>query len=344
MTESMDARISRLHAQGLVDMHFDLLMNLYEKRQRTGVLAQDFESDLAAGDISVLGTAIFIEEAYLPEQALRVGLDQVARLYIECERSPRFVICRTSAELDAARATGRIALLITMEGVEPIGTDLNLLRVFYELGLRMVGLTHARRNLAADGGLLAANTSSRHGLPPFGRELVTEAERLGMIVDLAHLNPAGVDDVLAMTKHPPVISHTNPRAFFDIDRNTSDDQLRAVGARGGVIGVNGALVGSTPEQATLDTYVDNIEHIVRVAGINAVGLGFDFFKFIWDSWSPATRAGFIAYFREPTFMPELSNHSQTRALTRCLVERGWSAPDIASLLYGNWLRVLHQLL
>jgi membrane dipeptidase len=343
-TESIESRIERLHAAGMVDMHFDLLMDLYEKRKRSNVLRDDFEAQLDAGGIGVIGAAIYIDEPYLPEQALRVALDQIARLYVEVESNPRFAICRTYADIVKARQNNQFALLITMEGVEPVGTDLNLLRVFYELGLRSVGLTHARRNLAADGGLFGANISSRNGLPRFGRQLVQELERLHILIDLAHLNPAGVDNVLSLTKQPLIFSHTNPRKFFDIDRNASDDHIRAVGARGGVIGVNGALVGAKPPEATIDMLVDNIEYTVELTGVDSVAIGFDFFKFIWDQWTPAHQQELIAYLLEPAFLPDLQHHGQARNLTRRLIERGWQDRDIEKLLYGNWHRVLEQVL
>jgi membrane dipeptidase len=343
-TDTLESRIDRLHAPGVIDMHWDLLMDLYEKRKRANVLRDDFEAQLDAGGIGVVGAAIYIDEQYLPEQALRVGLDQIARLYVECESNPRFVICKSYADLVKARRENKFAVLITMEGVEPLGSDLNLLRVFYELGLRSVGLTHARRTMAADGGLFGANISSRGGLTPFGRDLVREMERLSIIVDLAHLNPAGVEDVLAMTTRPPIFSHVNPRKFFDIDRNASDDYIRAVGARGGVIGVNGALVGANAAQATLDMFIDNIEYTVELAGIDHVGLGFDFFKFIWDQWTPAQQAALNAYLAPPHFIADLEHHGHTRNLTRRLIARGWKEEDITKLLYTNWMRALERLL
>jgi membrane dipeptidase len=344
MTESIEARIDRLHAPGVIDMHWDLLMDLYEKRKRQNVLRDDFEAQLDAGGIGVVGAAMYIDEQYLPEQALRVGLDQIARLYIECESNPRFAICKSYADIVKARKANQFAVLITMEGVEPLGSDLNLLRVFYELGLRSVGLTHARRTMAADGGLFGANISSRGGLTGFGRELVQEMERLHIMLDLAHLNPAGVDDVLAITTRAPIFSHVNPRKFYDLDRNASDDHIRAVGARGGIVGVNGALVGSNAEQCTLDGFIDNVEYIVELAGMDSVGIGFDFFKFLWDSWSPAQQAALIAYIHEPKFIPDLEQHGHAKNVTRRLIARGWKDEDIARLLYGNWMRVFEQLL
>src|SRR6266576_1098053 len=140
---SIEEQIDRLHAGGIVDMHFDVPMDLYEKRDRKNVLETEFLPELEAGNIRVLGVAIYIEDRYLPDTGLRVALDQIARLYAETEQSRRFAICRSYREIQEAHETGRIALLITMEGVEPLGTDLNQLRVFYELGVRSIGLTHA---------------------------------------------------------------------------------------------------------------------------------------------------------------------------------------------------------
>src|SRR5207247_5360109 len=152
--QSIQQRTDRLHAGGIVDFHFDLLIDLYEKRDRPGALVSHFLPEFETGRIGVLGVAIYIEDRYLPEMGLRVALDQVARLYAEVEQTQRFAICKTFAEIEQARAANKIVLVITMEGVEPLGEDLNLLRAFYELGVR-------------------------------------ECERLGIVIDLAHINPKG---------------------------------------------------------------------------------------------------------------------------------------------------------
>ena len=267
----IEEHIDRLHRHGLVDMHFDLLMDLYEKRARTDVLTSDFLADMRAGNIGVVGVAIYIEDDYLPEMALRVALSQIARLEVEVERTPDFAICRSYAEIVAARQAGQIALLITMEGVEPLGGDPDMLRIFHQLGVRCLGLTHARRNLAGDGGLFAPSGSSSQGLTDFGKELVRLCEQLGIIVDLAHLNPAGVDDVLAMVTKPVIISHTNPRAFFDIERNSSDEQIRRVGELGGVIGLGAVLLSDQESKATVEGYVDQLRICGRLGGFRQRG-------------------------------------------------------------------------
>src|SRR5262245_7530701 len=168
MNESTEERIERLQTGGIIDMHFDLPMDLYEKRDRRDVLVTEFLPELRAGNTSVVGAAIYIEDRYLPQNGLRVALDQIARLYAETTDSDDFAICKNFRQIQTARETGKVAFLITMEGVEPLGTDLNQLRVFYELGVRSIGLTHARTNAAGHGGIFAASGSPAEGLTAFG--------------------------------------------------------------------------------------------------------------------------------------------------------------------------------
>src|SRR5205814_5044449 len=344
MNQSVEERIDRLQAGGIIDMHFDLPMDLYEKRERRDVLGTEFLPEFKAGNVAVVGAAIYIEDRYLPQNGLRVALDQVARLYAETAVSGRFAICKNCLEIQAAAETGKIAFLITMEGVEPLGTDLNQLRVFYELGVRSIGLTHARSNAAGHGGVFAASGSPRDGLSAFGREVVRECEALGVIVDLAHINPAGFEEILSITIKPPIVSHTNVRRYYDIERNISDEQIRKIGARRGVIGINSILVSPREEESTLDHYVDQIEHIANLIGIDSVGIGFDFFEFIYRHWPEARQKALAAKFITPHFIPDLTNHSHAHNFTRRLIERGFSDADIEKILRGNWLRIFKELL
>ena len=344
LEKSIEARIDQLHADGIVDLHFDMPMDLYEKRDRTNVLATDYLPELEAGNIGVLGAAIYIEDRYMPEMGLRVGLDQIARVYAEAEQCTRFAICKSCQEILDARKDRKIALLITMEGVEPLGTDLELLRVLYELGVRAIGLTHARRNAAGDGGVFAPTGSSRDGLTGFGRDVVGQCEALGMIVDLAHINPAGFEDILTLTKKPPIVSHTNVRKYYDIERNISDEQIKMIGKRRGVIGVNSVLVSPNKEESTLDRYIDHIEHVVNLIGVECVAIGFDFFEFIYRQWPESARKELAAKFTTPHFIPDLSNHSHARNLTRKLIEHGFSDENIEKILRDNWMRIFKQTL
>lgn len=341
---SIEERIDRLHAGGIIDMHFDLPMDLYEKRQRTNVLQSEFLPEFEAGNVSIVGAAIYIEDRYLPSNGLRVALDQVARLYAETAASQRFAICKSYPEIRVATEAGKIAFIITMEGIEPLGTDLNQLRVFYELGVRSIGLTHARTNLAGHGGVFAATGSPTEGLTDFGCDVVRECEALGVIIDLAHINPAGFEEILSITTKPPIVSHTNVRRYYDIERNISDEQIRSIGKRRGVIGVNSILVSPREEESTLNHYVDHIEHIVSLIGIDGVAIGFDFFEFIYRQWPESRQKELAAKFTAPHFIPKLRNHSHSRNLTRILIERGFGDADIEKILRDNWLRIFKELL
>ena len=341
----MEDRITRLHAHGIVDLHFDLLLDLYQTRKRPGVLTGQYLPQFEAGDVGVIGVAIYIEDRYLPELGLRVALDQVVRLYAEVEHADaRFAICKTFNEISRARAVNKIALLITMEGVEPLGEDVDLLRAFYELGVRSVSLTHARRNAAGSGAIFAPSGSPGDGLTPFGREIVRECERIGIVIDVAHINPKGFDDIVDLTTKPLIVSHTNARRLYDIERNISDEQIKIIAERGGVIGVNAILVSPKPEESTIDRYIDHIEYIIDLIGTDGVGLGFDFCEYLFQQLPTTVREELSAKLTTPHFIPELTNHSQTRALTRKLIARGFTDEQIEKLLFRNWMRILQHLL
>ena len=342
--ESSEQRTNALHAAGVIDMHFDLPMDLYEKRAQSNVLATEFLPEFEAGGMGLIGAAIYIEDRYLPERGLQVALDQIARLYVEAESSKRCVVCRTHQEISDALDSKKVGFLITMEGVEPLGDDLDLLRAFYELGLRAIGLTHARTNAAGHGGIFAASGSSPEGLTPFGRELVRECERLGIIIDLAHINPAGFKEIVDLTTKPVIVSHTNSRKFYNVERNISDEQIEMIGQRRGVIGVNSILVSPKQEKSTLDCYVDHIQHVIDLVGIDCVGIGFDFFEFIYRQWPEEKKKWMAEKLTTPHFIPDLTNHSHAQNLTRKLIERGFSDTDIEKILRGNWLRIFKELL
>src|SRR6266516_398865 len=300
--KSIDERLDRLHKGGIIDLHFDLPMDLYEKRDRKNVLESEFLPEFDKGNIGVLAVAVYIEDRYLPETCLRVALDQIARLYAEIQTCKRLAICKSFREIQKARETGRIALLITMEGVEPLGTDLDLLRAFYELGVRSIGLTHARSNAAGHGGVFGASGSSPEGLTSFGQDVVRECERLGMIIDLAHINRAGFDEIFSITTKPPIVSHTNVRRYYDIERNIRDEQLKMIGKRRGVIGVNSVLVSAAKEESTLDPYNDHIQYIANLIGTDGVGIGFDFFEFIYCKWPESRQKELATKFTTPHFI------------------------------------------
>ncbi len=339
---NIDARVDLLLSGGVIDFHFDLPMELYAKRDRVGLFSEKFLPELKLGNISTFVAAIYIEDKYLPDKASEVAHEQIARLVAEAEFSKEATVCRSYGEIEAARSAGKIAILISMEGAEPIGEDLGRLGEFHKLGLRLIGLTHARSNAAAHGGVFAPSGSSPKGLTKFGRDLVKECERLGIIIDLAHINPAGFEEIISITRRTPIVSHSNSRRFYDIERNMSDAQIKMIGQRGGVIGVNSILVSSRKGESTLDRYIDHMEHIAGLIGIDAVGIGFDFFEFLYAQWPVEEQRELAAKLAEPQFIPDLKDHSHAPDLIRKLMKRGFSDTDIEKILFGNWDRILRK--
>ena len=127
---------------------------------------------------------------------------------------------------------------------------------------------------------------------------------------------------------------------YDGQINISDDQIKMIGEQRGVIGVNSVLVSPKEEASTLDCYVDHIEHIANLIGIDGVGIGFDFFEFIYSQWPESAKKQLAEKLTTPHFIPDLRNHSQSRNLTRKLIERGFSDEEIEKILRRNWLRIL----
>jgi membrane dipeptidase len=162
------------------------------------------------------------------------------------------------------------------------------------------------------------------------------------MIDLAHINPAGFNDILSMTTRPPIVSHTNARRYYDIERNITDEQIKMIGERRGVIGINSVLVSPMKEESSMDRYVDHIEHVADLIGIDGVAIGFDFFEFIYSQWPESAKKELAAKLTTPHFIPELRNHSHAANLARKLIQRGFSDEHIERILRGNWLRIFQE--
>src|SRR5215213_3877588 len=271
------------------------------------------------------------------EASLRKTLLQLETLQREAAMTPDVALCRTGAEIDAALADGRIALLLALEGTPGVGTDIELFAVFHRLGIRMASFTHWSRAPLADG---TADEDAGSRLPAVGVAALRELERLGIILDVSHLAAPALDHVLELATRTIVASHSSCRALCDHHRNLSDDHLRAIAATGGVVGINMLPFFIDAESPTLDRVVDHFEHVAEVAGIDHVGVGPDFIKQYADEVY-ASRAVYapLGGFNLKEGIPGLAGTRDLPNLTERMVERGWSEPDIRKALGENWLRV-----
>ena len=329
-------------------------------RMKSSGITGEFFSIYVEGDLATKPTV-------LGGGALRRAIDLIDVTYGQVERHPNDLILATSsADIRRAKAEGKIAVLMGVEGGHAIENSLYALRELYRLGCRYMTLTHTNTNEWADSaGFSGPPPVRHHGLAPFGEEVVREMQRIGMLVDISHTSDETFNAVIKMAKAPIIASHSSSRALGDNRRNLTDDMLKSLAQNGGIAMVNfwskflsteysnkfdkwlekngkafaeiRAKFKTNPTEAKADmeklkasagplptvplsVLIDHIDHMVKVAGIDHVGLGSDF-------------DGVDA-------LPEgLAGIQDLPKITLELVKRGYSDEDILKILGGNFLRV-----
>jgi len=335
-------RIENIHKNfTIVDAHLDLLYDVEKKRKegQKRVIETNYLPGFKEGGINIIVSSIYIDDEFLPELALRKALDQISAFHHELDESgDKIIFVKSLDDMDKALKENKIGVLLSFEGVEPIVNDINLLRIFYELGVRGVGLTWSRRNYAADGCSFGHVKDRENGLADFGRQVVKLAEQLGMIIDVSHLNDVGFWDVMEITTQPVIASHSNCRALNGIMRNLTDDQIRAIAKTGGVIGINAVSKIVAEHNADVKALANHVDHLREVAGIEHVGLGFDFCDKIFGIQTPGKDK------KQRSTYDVIDGHKNIYQLTEELIKRGYTDDELR-LIYGeNFLRVYNYVL
>jgi len=359
-----------LRSVPLIDGHNDLAWEIRESKSAPmDVAAYDLRTRtpghtdlerLKAGQVGAQFWSIYVPGEVKDSGYARIQLEQfdIARRFIA--RYPdRLALALTADDIEREVKRGRIASLLGMEGGHVIENSLGALRAYYDLGARYLTLTH---NVTLDWADAALDSVRHDGLTDFGREVVREMNRLGMLVDLSHVSPATMSDALDVTQAPVIFSHSSARALTEHPRNVPDSILQRLPKNGGVVMVTfvpafvsnevaqyekreteenerlSAQVADTAEvsrrmeewraanprpQATLAQVADHIEHVRKVAGVDHVGLGSDF-----DGITNV-----------PVGLEDVSTFPQLFAE---LIRRGWSDDDLKKLAGRNVLRVLRE--
>jgi len=358
-----------LRSSPLIDGHNDLPWRIraevkpprdvaaYDLRQTTSGHT-DFPR-LAQGQVGAQFWSVYVPGEIKDSGFARVQLEQIDIARQVIARYPeRLALALSAADIEREFKQGRIASLIGMEGGHVLENSLGALRMYYDLGARYLTLTH---NVTTDWADAALDSARHAGLTPFGREVVREMNRLGMLVDLSHVSPATMSAALDVSEAPVIFSHSAARALVDHPRNVPDSILQRLPANGGIVMLtfvpafvsqaaaevdlrrmaNTKYVQQTvadtaerrraleawdaanPEpRATLAQVADHIEHVRRVAGVDHVGIGSDF-----DGIE-----------RVPVGLEDVSHFPDLFAE---LARRGWSDEDLRKLAGRNLLRVLH---
>lgn len=266
--------------------------------------------------------SVYIPYEAVEDGAARTQLEQIdIALEVVETYADVFELALTVSDVNRIFGEGKIASMLGMEGGHAIENSLGALRGFYEMGVRYMTLTHNGTLDWADAG----SDEHRHGgLTEFGREVVREMNRMGMLVDLAHTSPETMNDALDVAEAPVIWSHADARGMHDHTRNVPDQVLRRLPENGGVVMITFVPQFLTAnDRATLADVADHIEHVVEVAGIDHVGIGSDF-----DGIS-STPVGLEDVSTFPALFAELSR-------------RGWSEDDLAKLAGENVLRAWHE--
>jgi membrane dipeptidase len=358
------ARARRIDAQAIgVDSHIDTIQRVLianvDLAQRSSSGHADFPR-LREGGMKAPFFALWCPVYYKGSEAVRRTLQLRDAMQSVLDAHPdQIELATTATEIERVVKSGKIAAFLAIEGGHQIADDLAVLRVYYRLGIRSMTLTHFRNNNWADS---STDTARHNGLTDFGKSVVREMNRLGMLVDVSHVSDKTFYDTIAISTKPVILSHSSCRAISDVPRNVTDDMLRALAKNGGVIGINfgegfispkdaerlratiaGAsqapdLTGKALDDyaaeeyrrdvatshkafATIEDVVAHIDHVVKVAGIDHVGIGSDF-----DGISSPPQG--------------LEDVSKMPALTAALLKHGYKEQDILKILGGNTLRVI----
>jgi membrane dipeptidase len=327
----------------VVDAHSDILSDILGRRAagQTKVLESIWLPAMKAGGIDLRVAAIYSPPQYVPELALRRALDEVAGFLDELDATPGAALCTTPDDIRRATSEGKRGFILGMEGVEPLGSDLTLLGVFYRLGVRVLGITHALRNYAADGAFFdPKRTGLVGGLSDFGVELTERAQTMGMLLDISHLNEPGFWDVVKLSRAPIIASHSNCRALTDHPRNLTDEQIKAVADTGGVIGINS--IARFVDPPDLSHLLDHVDRLVKIAGKEHVGLGLDFCSYLLEHKSPMERSGMRP--RAYLSVDGLAGDHDVPKIPALLAARGYPGDTIDLIMGENFHRVFRQVL
>lgn len=250
-----------------------------------------------------------------------------------------FILVDSVDDIREAKRTGKIGVGFHFQGSEAVGRDLANVGAYYKLGVRWMLMAYNFQNNVGTGCIEAQKNDG--GLSAFGRDLVAEMNRVGMLVDCSHSGYRTTMDAMEVSTHACIFSHSNPRALYDHPRNIRDDQIKACAATGGVIGVNGVgqFIGE-PGGVQLDTIISIIDYLADLVGPQHVALGLDYMtpghcKALYDFYK-----GNVA---KKIGMPELPwaflSPSTIPALLEKLLAKGYSADDLRGIMGENFLRV-----
>lgn len=249
-----------------------------------------------------------------------------------------YVLIDTVADIERARSTGRLAVGFDIEGANAIADQLSLVALYHALGVRWMLLAYNCNNRVGGG-----CQDDDPGLSAFGREVIAEMERVGMVVCLSHTGERTAMQAMEAASKPVIFSHSCARAVHQHPRNISDAMMRACAATGGVVGLNGIGIFLGRNDASTDAFMRNLDHVVQTIGPQHVGLGMDYIfdRQELEEYLTKMRASFPAGLGYDAGMPMIEPE-RLPAIVDAMLARGYGDEAVRAILGGNWLRVARQ--
>jgi membrane dipeptidase len=316
-------RVFKIHQQAIVidSLNASIMSDVYFKKlQKAGVTAVNYT-------IAMMHNMSETVKRILDFQ------DMVA------DMKETVLLATTSSDIIRAKREGRTSILLGFQNIQPLENDLRLLNLYHQLGVRIVQLSYHFRNAAADGGGERIDS----GLSIFGISLIEQMNRLGMVVDLAHVGRKSVLEAAELSEDPVIASHSNPRGLVNAFQNKTDEEIKAIAEKGGIMGITAfpRLVSNDPDKCTLENLLDCIDYTVKLVGVNHVGIGLDFA----EGWAeyPPTRMTLIKIDKRIYTWPKgIETVTDFPNITKGLIDRGYSEVETKKILGENFLRVFRK--
>lgn len=296
-------------------------------------------------------TALNMTTAW-PDDDFEMAVRRIEEYYTLVREDAKLAIVERAEDIPRLKQDGRVGIIIAFQNARPIGSTLERIETFWRLGVRTIQLTYNTRSYIGDG--VFEDTDA--GLSKFGRAAVMEMNRVGILIDLSHVGRRTSLDAIEVSQKPCVFTHSNPHALVPVPRNITDEQMRAVAAKGGVVGCSSfpALVWrGGAEPPTIDQFVECIDYTVGVVGIDHVSIGTDS-EATKGAYPPELRASLRRKYPGTTggFHQKFPQGAPVKGLeeglgdwpniTARLLQRGYKPDDVKKVLGGNLLRVMRE--
>lgn len=315
----------------IFDAHYDLGPLLQEAHIKGN---KDYFKSIVVNnwiehEVKLVIAAVFLEDEQIERGALEQGLEQVALIKSAVTDHNQCILIRDKKDLEYVMASDKVGVMISLEGLEPVGDNIMMLDVFYNLGVRAAGLTWSRENAVADGSRFGIPSSDK-GISDYGQKVIDRMRELGMIIDVSHLNDAGVNDL----KGTIIASHSNARTVRDIKRNISDEQILKIAESGGIIGINNVkpIISKEP---SIEALCDHVDHIKSLVGSKYVCFGFDLCDELDIDFDLITSD-------EIKSIDMLKGYGDVNLIINVLKRRGYSEEEVTGICYRNLLDFLRE--